>query len=61
MLMVGLLPPFEPSKSAAEVAQFCSTNTGLKRCGLILVLAASGLQAPFGVLIAVRIRQMEGR
>lgn len=61
MLMVGLLPPFPPSSGAAEVAQFWSTNTGLKRCGLVLMLAASGLQAPFGVLIAIRIRQMEGR
>lgn len=61
MLMVGLLPPFAPSKTAAEAAEFWSTNTGLKRCGLVLMLAACGLQAPFGALLAVRIRQMEGR
>jgi hypothetical protein len=61
MFMIGLLPPFPPSSTAAEAAAFWSTNTGLKRCGLILMLAAAGLQAPFGALLAVRIRQMEGR
>ena len=60
MLMIGLLPPISPMRNANEIAQFWSTNTGLKRLGLVLLLAASGLQAPFGALIAVRIRQMEG-
>lgn len=60
MLMVGLLPPISPMRTATEVAHFWSTNTGLKRLGLVLMLAASGLQAPFGALLAVRIRQMEG-
>jgi hypothetical protein len=60
MLMIGLLPPISPMRSAVEVAQFWSTNTGLKRLGLVVMLTASGLQAPFGALIAVRIRQMEG-
>ncbi|WAJ43432.1 hypothetical protein OK015_19755 [Mycobacterium sp. Aquia_216] len=60
IIMIGLLPPVSPMRNAAEIAQFWSTNTGLKRLGLVLLLAASGLQAPFGALIAVRIRQMEG-
>lgn len=60
MLMIGLLPPISPMRNAEEVARFWSTNTGLKRLGLVLLLAASGLQVPFGALIAVRIRQMEG-
>jgi hypothetical protein len=60
MIMIGLLPPISPMRDAAEIAQFWSTNTGLKRLGLVVMLAASGLQAPFGALIAVRIRQMEG-
>ena len=60
MLMIGLLPPISPMRNANEIARFWSTNTGLKRLGLVLLLAASGLQAPFGALIAVRIRQMEG-
>jgi len=49
-----------PMRTAEQVAQFWSTNTGLKRVGLVIMLAAAGLQAPFGALIAVRIRQMEG-
>jgi hypothetical protein len=60
IIMVGLLPPISPLRNANEIAQFWSTNTGLKRLGLVLLLAAAGLQAPFGALIAVRIRQMEG-
>src|SRR6516165_9567685 len=60
MIMIGLLPPISPMRDANEIAQFWSTNTGLKRLGLVVMLAASGLQAPFGALIAVRIRQMEG-
>jgi hypothetical protein len=60
-IMVGLLPPVPPSRTAAEVAQFWSTNAGLRRCGIILMLAASAFLAPFGALIAVRLKQMEGR
>jgi hypothetical protein len=60
-LMVGLLPPVSPMRTADEIAQFWSTNTGLKRLGLVLMLAAAGLQAPLGALLAVRIKQMEGR
>src|SRR6516165_1457053 len=60
IIMTGLLPPVSPMRNANEIAQFWSTNTGLKRLGLVLLLAASGLQAPFGALIVVRIRQMEG-
>jgi len=58
MIMIGLLPPMSPMRTANEVAQFWSTNTGLKRLGIVLLLAASGLQAPFGALIAIRLRQM---
>lgn len=61
MLMTGLLPPMSPSRTAEQVAQFWSTNTGLKRVGLVLMLLACGLQAPFGALLAMRIHQMEGR
>src|ERR1700679_1355475 len=60
MLMIGLLPPISPMRNATEIAHFWSTNTGLKRLGLVLLLTASGLQAPFGALMAVRIREMEG-
>jgi hypothetical protein len=43
-----------------EVAQFWSTNTGLKRCAIAILLASAGFQPPFGAMIAVRIKQMEG-
>lgn len=61
IIMTGLLPPISPTKTATEVAQFWSTNTGLKRMGLVVMLASAGLQAPLGALIAIRIKQMEGR
>jgi hypothetical protein len=60
IITIGLLPPMSPMRTAAQVAHFWSTNTGLKRTGLVIMLAAAGLQAPFGALLAVRIRQMEG-
>lgn len=59
MLMIGLLPPVSPMRTAVEVAHFWSTNAELKRFGLVVMLAGAGLQAPFGALIAVRIRQMD--
>lgn len=58
-VMTGLLPPISPLHNADEVAHFWASNTGLKRMGLVLMLATAGLQAPFIALIAVRIRQME--
>jgi hypothetical protein len=61
IIIAGLLPPIAPTRSAAEIAQFWSTNAGLKRCGLVLMLASAGLQVPFGALLAVRIRALEGR
>ena len=61
IIMIGLLPPMSPMRTADEVAHFWSTNTGLKRSGLVIMLAAAGLQAPLGALIAVRIKRMEGR
>ena len=59
IIISGLLPPMSPMRTAEQVAQFWSTDTGLKRLGLVIMLAAAGLQAPFGALIAIRIRQME--
>lgn len=61
IIMAGLLPPMSPLRTAGEVATFWSTDTGLKRCGLVVILAAAGLQVPLGALIVVRIRRMEGR
>ena len=61
MFMIGLLPPMSPSLTAQQVAAFWSTDTGLKRCGLVVMLAGAGLQVPFGALVAIRIKQMEGR
>jgi hypothetical protein len=61
IIMTGLLPPMSPMRSADEVAEFWSTDPGVKRLGLVMMLASAGVQAPLGALIAVRIRRMEGR
>jgi hypothetical protein len=61
LIVTGLLPPMSPMRSAGDVAEFWSAKPDVKRFGLVLMLAAAGLQAPVGVLIAMRIKQMEGR
>lgn len=61
IIMTGLLPPVSPTRSTADIAQFWATDTTLKRLGLVVMLAAAGLQVPFGALIAVRIAQMDRR
>src|ERR1700739_2353848 len=60
IIMTGLLPPISPMRTADERARFWSTNTGLKRLGLVILLAAPGLQAPCGRPLAIRIRPMGG-
>jgi hypothetical protein len=54
MLLTGLLPPTAPSASPAWVAHFWATHVDLKRLGLMLMMAGSGLQVPFGALLASR-------
>lgn len=61
LIATGLFPPMSPTRTADEVAEFWSTGSDVKRLGLVLMLAAAGLQAPVGVLVAIRIKQMEGR
>lgn len=60
-LMAGMIPPISPSLSAPEIAAFWSSHTDLKRVAVVIMIAAAGVQVPFGALIAVRVRQMEGR
>lgn len=60
MLLTGLLPPTSPGTSPEQVVHFWSTHTDLKRLGLMLMMAASALQVPFGALMAGHIKKMEG-
>lgn len=59
--MAALLPPMPPIGTAEQVTQFWATNTGLKQCGLVPMLAGSALPVPFSTLIAARMKQLEGR
>lgn len=61
MLMTGLFPPTSPGWSAQHVAEFWSTHTQVRQAGLALMLAGCGLQIPFGSLLAVRLKKIEGR
>ncbi|MBH0776716.1 hypothetical protein [Nocardia bovistercoris] len=61
VVLTGLLPPPSPADSAAEVAHFWSTHTDVRRIGIVLMMFAATLQAPFGAIMAVRIKSIEGR
>lgn len=59
-IIAGLLPPPAPSETAEQAAQFWATDAGTKRFGLVVLLVSSIMQLPFGVLIAMRIKRLEG-
>lgn len=60
MLLAGLLPPPGPSDTTSEVADFWRDNPDLTRLGLLMMLIAGGLTAPWGALIAVMLKRIEG-
>ncbi|MFE3056910.1 hypothetical protein [Nocardia sp. NPDC059239] len=60
MIMAGLFPPKPPSWSAQQVAEFWSTDADLKRAGLVIIMIGSGLLIPFGAILAVRLKKIEG-
>ena len=61
LLLSGLLPVISPTAPTGAAAQFWAQDMVRKQFGLAMMLAASGLQAPLGALIAIRMRQMAGR
>lgn len=54
------LPPPSPNAVAADIAALYQQNTGQIRFGMLLMMACSGLVAPFVAVIAVQMKRMEG-
>jgi hypothetical protein len=61
MIMAGLLPPPSPHDSTASVAHFWQIHVTATRAGLILMMFAGGLTAPYGAMLCVMLRRIEGR
>lgn len=61
LLLAGLVPPPSPADSAVQVAEFWSARVDLRRSGIILMIFAATLQVPFGAILAVRVKSIEGR
>jgi len=60
-LCAGLIPPPKPHESALQIQRLWSDHTDLKRLGLLLVMVAGALTAPFVAVISVQLRRIEGR
>lgn len=59
-IMAGLIPPPDATDSAEQIATFWQTDTDVKRAGLVLMMIAGGLSAPFSVAVAMVIKRIEG-
>lgn len=59
-LLAHIIPPFSPSKGPSEVTIFWSSHADLKRLGLVLMMLAAGLTAPWGAAICVHVKRIEG-
>lgn len=59
-LMAGVIPPPPASDTAEEVKTFWATNPDVKRTGLVLMMIAAGLTAPYSIAIAMQLKRMEG-
>lgn len=59
-LIAGLIPPPSPGRSAEQVAAFYQDDTDRIRFGLVIMMIAAGLTAPFVAVIAVQLRRISG-
>ncbi len=59
-IMAGLIPPPDATTSAQGIAEHWRTDTDVKRLGLVLMMIASGLTAPFCIAIAMQLKRIEG-
>ncbi|MCW3013491.1 MAG: lipoprotein [Solirubrobacterales bacterium] len=60
MLLAGLIPPLSPGRSADQVAAFWRDDPDVKRVGLVVMMMAAGLTAPFVGVLTVYVRRIEG-
>jgi hypothetical protein len=59
MIMAGLLPPPSPHDSTMSVAHFWQDHVTVTRFGLVLMMFAGGLTAPYGAMLCVMLRRIE--
>jgi hypothetical protein len=60
-VIAGLVPPPSPHDTAAKIAHLYQENTNGIRLGLLITMIAAALSVPFGALITVQMRRIEGR
>jgi hypothetical protein len=58
--LANFLPPPSPQASAADIVATYRTHTVQIRTGMLVMMASSGLIAPFVAVIAVQMKRMEG-
>lgn len=58
--MAGYVPPHDPILNAAEVAAFYQENTLSIRLGILLAMISTALVIPFGAVIAIQMKRIEG-
>jgi hypothetical protein len=58
--IAGFVPPPSPHWDAPTVAEFFSSKSNRIRLGMLICMAASALLLPFGAVIAVQIKRIEG-
>lgn len=59
--IAGFFPPHNPSAGALEIQRIYASHTNQIRIGTIIMVASSGVVAPFGAVVAIHMRRIEGR
>src|SRR5258706_16403155 len=60
-VIAGLVPPPSPHDTATKIAHLYQQNTNGIRLGLLITMIAAAVSVPFGALITVQMRRVEGR
>lgn len=59
-VVAGFMPPPSPNDSLEEVRKLYGDNPDMTRLGLLLIMVAGGLTAPFVAAISTQMRRVEG-
>lgn len=58
--MAGFVPPHEPASGAGAISDFYQQNTLTIRLGILIAMISSALIIPFGAVIAIQMKRIEG-
>ena len=58
--VAGFVPPHDPELGDAAIAALYQQNTGAIRFGILMAMISSALVIPFGAVIAIQVRRIEG-